>query len=322
MRFRGSISRAPFYAAVAFLACSLLLVAAFHITRNSSHKNISTNSASVARSGSSAPGAKDKSAWLQAYGQLPISFTENQGQLAQEVRYAAHGAQYDLFLTSQEAVVALRHSRHFDFSPRHRAASLKALRNLRKAGAATTTTALRLRFEGANPAPQVAGVENLPGKENYFIGSDPKKWHTGVPTYAQVKYSQVYPGVDLVFYGRQRNLEYDFVVAPGADPSAIRMNLSGARKLRIDSRGNVVVSIAAGDVLLQKPLIYQNINGRRQEIAGKYSLRGNHVSFVVAPYDRAQPLILDPVLNYSSYLGGTNDDGTGYSVATDASGDA
>jgi hypothetical protein len=260
---------------------------------------------------------------LQAYGKLPLSFMENQGQLAQEVRYAAHGSRYDLFLTPQEAVVALRHSQHLDFSPRHRAASLKALRALRKSGSATTTTAsLRLRFAGANPAPEIAGLENLPGKVNYFIGNDPKKWHTGIPTFAQVKYSQVYPGVDLLFYGHQRNLEYDFIVAPGADPSAIRMSLSGARKLHLDAKGDVLVSVDGGDVVLQKPLVYQNINGRRQEIAANYSLRGTDVSFAIAPYDRREPLIVDPVLNYATYLGGTNDDGAGYAIAVDSSGDA
>ncbi len=322
MKIRGSISRVTFYAAVAFLACSFLLVAAFRITRNSSHRNLSTTSA-AARSTSPAAPATDKSAWLQAYGKLPLSFMENQGQLAQEVRYAAHGARYDLFLTSQEAVVALRHSQHLDFSPRHRAASLKALRALRKSGSATTTTAsLRLRFAGANPAPEIAGLENLPGKVNYFIGNDPKKWHTGIPTFAQVKYSQVYPGVDLLFYGHQRNLEYDFIVAPGADPRAIRMNLSGARKLHVDAQGDVLVSVDGGDVVLQKPLVYQNINGRRQEIAANYSLRGNDVSFAIAPYDHREPLIVDPVLNYATYLGGTSDDGAGYAIAVDSSGDA
>ena len=157
---------------------------------------------------------------------------------------------------------------------------------------------------------------------NYFIGNDPKKWHTGIPTFAQVKYSQVYPGVDLLFYGHQRNLEYDFIVAPGSDPRAIRMNLSGANKLRVDAHGDVLVSVDDGDVVLQKPLVYQNINGRRQEIAANYSLRGNDVSFAIAPYDHREPLIVDPVLNYATYLGGTSDDGAGYAIAVDSSGDA
>jgi len=322
MKIRGSNSKVSLYAAVAFLACSLLLVAAFQIARNSSPRDIAVQSA-AAHYPSPAPSAStDKSKWIRAYGALPLSFTENQGQLAQDVRYSSHGAQYDLFLTPQEAVVALRHSRQLDFSPRHRAASLKRLRDSRKANAATTTAALHLRFEGANPAPQVAGTEKLPGKVNYFIGNDPKKWHTGIPTYGQVKYSQVYPGVDLIFYGNPRKLEYDFVVAPGVDPSVIRMTLSGARKLSLASDGDVVVSVTDGKVLLQKPLIYQNISGQRHEIAGKYLLQGHHVSLAVANYDRREPLIVDPVLDYATYLGGTDDAGAGYAIATDSTGDA
>ena len=128
MKIRGSISRVWFYSAVALLVCSFLLAAAFRITRNSSRHSLSATSA-AARMASPTVSSTDKSALLQAYGKLPLSFMENQGQLAQEVRYAAHGARYDLFLTSQEAVVTLRHSQHLDFSPRHRAASLKASAN-------------------------------------------------------------------------------------------------------------------------------------------------------------------------------------------------
>jgi hypothetical protein len=314
MNIRGSISRVSIYVAVTVLASGLLLFAAFRGTRNSALPNSSLDSSPARSTGPSAS--------LQAYGRLPLSFTENQGQFAQEVRYAAHGAQYDLFLTPQEAVVALRRSQHLDFSPRHRAASLRAMRALRHAAAPATTAALHLRFEDANPAPQVTGVEQLQGKVNYFIGADRKKWYTDVPTYSQVKYSQVYPGVDLLFYGRQRTLEYDFVVAPGADPRNISMKLSGARHLRLDSRGDVLVSVPGGQVLLRKPVLYQNIAGRRQEIAGGYSLRGDRLSLAIAPYDHSEPLIVDPVLDYSTYLGGTNDEGTGYAVAVDASGDA
>jgi hypothetical protein len=321
MKIRGSIYRVWLYVAVALLVCSGLSVAAFRIARGSSHKNMSIHSASMASGGSSratSPGNQAK--WLQAYGQLPLSFMENQGQTAQEVRYVSHGSQYDLFLTPTEAVVALRHIiRHYDMSPRHRAKSIKAMIADRKAG--TTTTALRMQFQGANPNPQIAGADGLPGKVNYYIGNDPKKWHKNIPTYAQVKYKDMYPGVDLVFYGNQRKLEYDFIVAPGADPNVIRMNLTGARKMRLDAHGNVVLTVQGGDVQLQKPLVYQSINGQRREIAGKYSLRGAQVSFAVASYDRREPLIVDPILNYSTYLGGSSDE-TGYAIATDSSGDA
>lgn len=320
MKIRGSKIRVSLYAAAALLAGSFLLVAGFRITRNFSFAKPS-HSAAVARGASPSASAKQSDAKrLEAYGKLPLSFMENQGQTAQQVRYVSHGSQYDLFLTPGEAVLALRKSKHFDLSPRHRAQSLKAMRELRHAG--TTTTVLRMQLEGANPNPQIAGDEPLPGVVNYYIGNDPKKWHRNIPTYAQVKYSQVYPGVDLVFYGNQRKLEYDFVVAPGADPSVIRMNLAGARKLRVNSRGDIVVSVPGGEVALQKPLIYQNKNGQRQEIAGAYALQDGHISFAVARYDRREPLIVDPILNYSTYLGGGSDDNSGYSIAVDSTGDA
>jgi beta-propeller repeat-containing protein/ASPM-SPD-2-Hydin domain-containing protein len=322
MKSRGSVVKLLSYSAVTLLACCLLVAAAFRITGASSRKNISAKTAASPRPSTNATSLAAKAKWLQAYGQLPLSFAENQGQTAQEVRYVSHGPQYDVFLTPQEAVVALRRTQRLDFSPRHRAASLKALRALRNSAKAPTTTALHMHFDGANPAPRVMGASQLPGKVNYFIGNDAKKWHTDIPTYSQVKYTQVYPGVDLLFYGHQRDLEYDFVVAPGADPNAIRMSLAGARKVRVDAHGDVLVSITGGDLRLHKPVVYQNINGRRQEIDGNYAVHGKVVAFAIGAYNRQEPLVVDPVLDYSTYLGGTNDDGSSYAIATDASGDA
>jgi len=260
-----------------------------------------------AASGFAKPGrAKGNPRWVEAYGKLPLSFEENQGQTAREVRYVSHGSGYELFLTPQEVVLALRPNKQLDLSPLHRAASIRAFREARQAG---QVSAIRMRLEGANPETRIAGMDQLPGKTNYFIGNDPKKWHTDVPSYARVKYCGIYPGVDLVFYGNQRRLEYDFVVAPGADPQAIQLNLEGARKMRINSRGDLVLAVAGGEVVLQKAVVYQNVRGERREIAGAYALAGDHrVKFAVGSYDRNEPLILDPVLNYSTYLGGSADD--------------
>ena len=184
---------------------------------------------------------------------------------------------------------------------------------------------LRMRLEGANLAAQITGGDLLPGKVNYFIGNNPKDWRTDVPSYARVKYEGIYPGVDLVFYGNQRRLEYDFVVAPGADPRAIELNLKGAQKLWINPKGDLILSIAGGQVALQKPVIYQNVKGDRHAIQGRYLVAGNQrVSFAVADYDRSAPLIIDPVLNYSTYLGGSaapNGD-LGSGIAVDTLGDA
>lgn len=245
--------------------------------------------------------------WTGAYARLPLSFEENLGQSAREVRYLSHGSGYELFLTSQEAVVTLREPIRLD--PRHRFATMLALRKARLARQGKQLTAIRLRFEGANPEPQISGMGGMPGKVNYFFGNDPKKWHTGISTYARVKYTGIYPGIDLVFYGNQRRLEYDFAVAPGADPRAIQFTIEGARKLRINAEGDLVLTAAKGNVEFQKPVVYQEVNGRRIEIAGRYELIGKHrVRFAVGNYDRRQPLILDPVLNYSTYLGGSSDD--------------
>jgi hypothetical protein len=257
--------------------------------------------------------------WAEAYGHLPLSFEENQGQTAREVRYVSHGSGYELFLTPQEAVLALRPQQHYDLSPRHRTASIRAMRKARKAG---QMTAVRMQLEGANPHPDIAGMERLPTRVNYFIGNDPKKWHTDVPAFARVKYAQVYPGVDLDFYGNQRRLEYDFIVAPGADPKAIQLRIDGAHKMRINSHGDLVLSVAGGEVELQKPLIYQKVGGEKREIAGNYTIDGLHrVTFSVPSYDRSAPLILDPVLDYATYLGGTADD-AGWAIAVDGSGDS
>jgi hypothetical protein len=266
---------------------------------------------------------KDKSAWVEAYGRLPMSFEENQGQTAREVRFVAHGGRYELFLTPQEAVMALRPNKHLDFSPQHRSAYLRALREQRRA--AEALTAIRIRFEGANPEPQIFGSERQPTRVNYFTGSDPKNWHTDIPAYARVKYAGVYPGVDLVFYGNQRRLEYDFVVAPGADAKAIRLKIDGARKMRINSRGDLVLSVAEGEVEFQKPVTYQMLNGEKHEIAGNYVIAADHrVTFSVADYNRKEPLILDPILDYSTYLGGSGAENTTLPVgiAVDSAGDA
>jgi hypothetical protein len=255
---------------------------------------------------------------FQDYGRLPLTFEENVGQTAREVRYLSRGSGYQLFLTNQEAVLALRNPGRLDLSPRHRFATILALRKARLARQAHQLTAIRLRFEGANPEPQIVGMDEATGRVNYFFGSDPRKWHTEVPAYTRVKYASIYPGIDLLFYGNQRRLEYDFVVAPGADPKAIRLHVQGAESLRVNANGNLVLNTGKGEIEFQKPVIYQEVNGRRREIAGGFAVARNHrVIFNVGQYDRTEPLILDPVLNYSTYLGGSSDDDAS-AIAVDA----
>ena len=185
-----------------------------------------------------------------------------------------------------------------------------------------TPVALGLKLLGANPAARVTGGEELPGKANYFIGNNPGKWHTNVPTYARVKYHGVYPGVDLVFYGNQQQLEHDFVVSPGADARRIAFRVEGSKEVSLDAEGNLVMAVEGGEVCFQRPLIYQESRGVRREIPGGYVLRGaREVAFKVGTYDPTRPLVIDPVLAYSTYLGGSSDN-IGTAIAVDSSGHA
>jgi len=186
------------------------------------------------------------------------------------------------------------------------------------------TDVVRMELAGASPALRVEGGDKLPGIANYFIGNDPAKWHSNVPTYAKVKYSGVYPGVDLVYYGNQRHLEYDFVVTPGADPKPVRLHFAGAEKLALTEAGDLTVSARNGQIIFHKPVIYQTKDGRREPVNGQFALLAkNTVGFDLGAYDHARALVIDPMLAYSSYLGGGPGWGTDiYAIAVDGSGNA
>ncbi len=265
----------------------------------------------------------DTPRWENAYAQLPMGFEENRGQAARDVKFVSHGTGYALSLAPQEVDIAVLRRRAITASPLHRPAALRALREARKA---MKTTVIRMQLQGANPAPAIATNEPLPGRSNYFIGSNRDKWVTDVPSYGRVKYSGIYPGVDLEFYGNQRNLEYDFTVAPGADPKVISLKIDGAQNLAINSHGDLILHTADGDSKFQKPFVYQMAGAERREVAGNYALAsGNRVTFAIAKYDRSLPLVIDPLfhplLTYSTFLGGTGDE-SGQGIAVDGNGDA
>jgi hypothetical protein len=258
------------------------------------------------------------------YGRLPLSFRANLGQTAPEVQFLSQGAGYELFLTRQDAVLALQSGGSVRATRRNRAPYAKALRDARRT---QKTSVLRVHFEGANSAAEVRGVDRLPGRTDYFIGNDPKNWRTEVPSYSRVAYQGIYSGVDAVFYGNQRQLEYDFIVAPGADPKQIALDVQGAKTLKLDANGNLVMGVSRGDVRLLKPVIYQEANGERREIAGNYEITGERrVTFSIGNYEKNERLVIDPVLDYSTYLGGgpANQFGidTAFGIAVDSSGDA
>ena len=252
----------------------------------------------------------------EGYGHLPLSFEANHGQSDSTVKFLSRGSGYSLFLTSTEAVLVLSQSIADE--------SRKASRVARAAVGARhrKSAVVRMTLVNANPQSQMAGHDELPGKSNYFIGNDPAKWRTNIPTYAKVKYEDVYPGVDLVYYGNQGQLEYDFVVAPGADPRLVTLAFEGAREVHIDARGELVLRVEGGEVRQHKPVVYQEVAGVKQEVAGRYVMKGTRqVGFRVAAYDPSRPLIIDPVLVYSTYLGGSGTE-TGQGIAVDGAGSA
>jgi Calx-beta domain-containing protein/beta-propeller repeat-containing protein len=188
---------------------------------------------------------------------------------------------------------------------------------------AIDSAVVRLGLEGSSRSPKVEALEPLPGKSNYLIGSDRRSWVTDVPRFAKVAYRDVYPDVDLVVYGKQGELEYDLVVGPGGDPSRIRLDLSGAERVRLDDAGHLVLETPAGEVRQLKPRVYQDVAGSQREVAGSYALKGSSVTFQLADYDRTQPLVIDPVISYSTYLEAPSDGlDIGYGIAVDPDGNA
>ena len=242
------------------------------------------------------------------YGALPLAFEANRGQTDASVRFVTHGDGYSLFLTDAAAVLAMGKG----------SAEPEAIR-MKLAGAMAGQSGERI-------ASKAAGEDELSSKVNYFIGNDPAKWQTDLPTYAKVRYSSVYPGVDLVYYGNQRQLEYDFIVAPGASPAPIELEFAGAKQIHISAYGDLILTGAHGQAVFHKPVVYQEKENQRQPVTGSFRLLANNtVGFSLGSYDHARPLIIDPVLVYSTYLGGTGSNGhgdQGNGIDVDASGNA
>lgn len=276
---------------------------------------------------------------VETYGKLPLSFEINRGQSDRQVKFLSRGSGYTLFLTGDEAVLSLRRADSLD-QTREKLATLKPAEFL---STNESSAVLRMKLIGANPSAAVNGIAEQEGKSNYFIGNDPAQWRTNVSNYAKVRYNDAYPGVDLVYYGNHQQLEYDFVVAPGADPRAITLDVAaesaihGKRRtapLRLAENGDLLVPTGSGEVRFHKPVVYQlaqsadphSIGGdpaaveARNSIDGNWVLRGgNRVGFEVAGYDATRPLVIDPALSYSTYIGGTSSDGA-FGVAIDAGG--
>jgi uncharacterized repeat protein (TIGR01451 family) len=236
-----------------------------------------------------------------AYSHLPLIFERNEGQSSPTVRFLARGSGYGLFLTGQEAVLALQSS-----VPSLRSGQAKYGRQV----SGKQGSVLRMSLANANPSAFVDGADLLPGKSNYFIGNDPAKWHRNVPQFARVRYREVYPGIDLTYYGNQGRLEYDFEVAPGADPKQVTLRFQGTGQPKLDGHGNLVLALGGGDVWFEAPRVYQKIEDEQRPVAGRFVLRGEYqVGFELGAYDRSRALVIDPVLAYSTFFGGSGEEG-------------
>ena len=231
---------------------------------------------------------------------LPLFFEANRGQSDSRVQFLARGSGYTLFLTPTETVFA--EGKTNIAASAFPSQSSKAWKDVHPA-------ILRMKLLNANPAPMVTGAMQLPGKVNYLIGKDPRNWHIGIPLYSEVHSAQVYPGIDLVFHGDQRQLEYDFLVSPGADPGRIRFNVTGADKLQVADNGDLLLRTAKTEFRMHKPVIYQQVGALRRPVDGGFALQhGNLVAFNVSSYDKTLPLVIDPPISFASFLGGGGED--------------
>ncbi len=237
---------------------------------------------------------------LSAYDGIDLGFEANQGQTDRLVDFLTRGSGYSLFLTPVEAVFVLSPERERIESAR----------------------VLRVQLLDSNHAAAAVGVNQSENRVNYFVGKNPAGWRTNVPTYNRVRYPEVYPGVDLVYYGNQRQLEYDFIVAPGSDPRAVKLKFAGADKVAVNEAGDLLLSVGESTLRQPRPLIYQEINGARQTVAGSYSVNPDGlVGFTIGDYDAQAPLVIDPILIYASFLGGGGSD-EARDIVVDAVGNA
>lgn len=247
-----------------------------------------------------------------AYGALPLAFESNEGQGDSAARFVAHGKGYTLALAPTEALLSL--------TP---AASLHDLAKGNPPPSPPSST-VHFRFPGANPDAAMRAEQPLPGIVNYLIGNDPEQWHTKIPTTARVRYTDLYPGIDLVVYGAANGAwEYDVIVAPGANPETFALAMEGTTGVTLDAAtGDLVLDTVAGTVRQHAPTIYQTVGGERRTVTGGYAIRdGGTVGFAVGGYDATLPLVIDPTLVYSAYLGGSGLD-QGFGIAVDTSGNA
>lgn len=272
----------------------------------------------------STPAARTR---LQAsFAALPLAFEKNQGQTDPQVQYMARANGYKVYLTSSEAIFTL-HKRGGGSEVRdvmmHRRVGpsgvKRMLRHLTQPMSKESMATVHMHMLGANPAGQLVAAEPQSGKVNYVIGNDPSKWHANLPLFGQVSYQNLYPGVDLAFHGNQKQLEFDYLVNPGAHVEAIAVGFQGAEQITTNAFGDLILTTVAGPLEMHRPAAYQQKDGARENVDVHFLVSGNKVSFALGPYDRSRQLVIDPTVTYSTYFGGSSAD-YGLAVAVDGSG--
>src|SRR5271165_6863013 len=262
-------------------------------------ENQAASAGMLVQSGASQQDARMKATSLMA--RLPLMFEPNQGQANLDpadprARFIARGSGYTLFLGTEGAIVSQSSSK-----------------------SAHGLASFQMKLAGADPKASLTATDLLPAKSNYLLGNDPATWRSGISQFARVRYENVYPGINLVFYGNQGRLEYDLQIAPGADPAQAELEFDGAKSVELTD-GALVVKGERGDARLEAPRVYQQIAGREQPVEGSFVLRGgNRAGFSVGTYDRTRELVIDPNLSFSTYFGGTGDEHAS-SLAIDGSG--
>lgn len=239
---------------------------------------------------------------------FPLIFEINKGQTASQVNYLSRNNNYTLYFTPQELVLDFR--RLGSTNTKHGKFHLAPIK--------TSNDVLRIKFVGANQSPTIVGEDKLKSKSNYFISNDPTKWQRNVANYSKVLYKNVYSGIDIVFYGNHNELEYDIRVAPGVDPTQAHFNVTGAKSVELNTKGDLVLAMPEGEkIFMHKPNIYQMIGGVKHPVAGKFTLSKQQFGFQIANYNKKEPLIIDPSIVYSTYLGGSGGSNVALGVAAD-----
>jgi hypothetical protein len=260
-------------------------------------------------------------AHIENYGNIPLAFTINQGQHDSSIHYTAQVSGCEMAFSPTGTTFLL--SRETPASVAKRTAKIAG--DPRQNQPEYESFALKLAFIGANSNPEIQGEDRLPWNNNYFIGNEPSKWQTDVPNYKKIRFKEVYKGIDLVYYGNQKRVKYDFVVKPGEDTEQILLKYDFGGKegsIEINQKGELVIKTQVGVIIEKKPYCYQKINGKEIEIPIKYNVVGDGTyRFLVDEYEKGCDLVIDPEIVYSTYLGGLNED-SGTSIAVDNQGNA